>query len=72
MANIERLRERRFPLGRIPRAEPTDPKKILRIVHLREKKNMHWHKISEEMGISRQGLFDLYRRWRGWAYAQEE
>jgi hypothetical protein len=58
--------------GRKPRLEPNDPEKVLRIIYLRETLNMRWRKIGEEMGMTHQGPYLLYKRWREWAYSLEE
>ena len=54
------------PLGRKMAVKPTNPRKVFRIVYLRDHYNMTWQKISEDMGMSRQGPYLLYARWHKW------
>jgi hypothetical protein len=67
-----RIRKKHTPHShsRRPATGPRDPKKVLRIVRLKDEKNMHWRQIGEELGLSHQAPFLLYKRWREWAYNQ--
>jgi hypothetical protein len=78
MADIEllykgRIRKKHTPNShsRRPAYGPRNPEKVLRIVHLKDEKNMHWRQIGEELGLSHQAPFLLYKRWREWAYSQK-
>jgi len=56
------------PPGRPLRDGPTDPKRVIKIVRMRELHNMNYREIAEKLGISRQAPFLLYKKWRTWAY----
>jgi hypothetical protein len=51
---------------------PSEPKKVLTIIHLRETEKLKWKQIGIKMGESKQGPFQLYRRWRKWAKEQQQ
>lgn len=51
---------------------PRNPERVLKIVYLKDEKNMRWRQIGEELGMSHQAPFLLYKRWREWAYSQKE
>jgi len=67
MANIDTWGFTRDPRGRKTRMEPSDPDRVLQIVHLRDKTNMSWRQIGELLGMSHQGPYLLYKRWHIWA-----
>jgi len=66
MVNIEEYRK--TPRGRPNREEPTYPWKILKIVQMRDKKEMRFRAIGIELGMTTQGTSQLYHKWRRWAY----
>jgi hypothetical protein len=43
---------------------PRNEKLIQRIIHLREIKNLTWREIGPLVGLSHQGPYLLYKRWR--------
>jgi hypothetical protein len=49
--------------------EPRDvtKEKVKKIVKLRDEERMPWRKIGDKMGMSHQGPFLLYQKWRTWA-----
>jgi predicted DNA-binding protein (UPF0251 family) len=51
---------------------PLDPDKVLEIVRLREIDKLNWRQIGTKLGVSRQGPFLLYKRWRDWAQEQQQ
>jgi hypothetical protein len=67
MVNIDAWGHRKNPQGRQVQDEPRDPGMILQIVHLRDKSNLCWREIGERFGITRQGAFQLHKRWHKWA-----
>jgi len=48
--------------------EPRDHDRILRIIELRDQENLDWREIGRIMGLSHQGPYLLYDKWRDWAY----
>jgi hypothetical protein len=52
--------------------EPREPNKVMTIVRLRDKENMRWRQIGDKMGMTHQGPYLLYKRWRDWAYSQKK
>jgi hypothetical protein len=79
MADIDltykgRVRKKTTPSthSRRPANGPRRPELVLRIVYLKDVKNMHWRQMGEELGMSHQAPFLLYKRWREWAYSQKE
>jgi hypothetical protein len=67
MSNAEVYEEYRSPKRRGPSAAPRDPDKVLKIIDLRDNKELSWGKISEDIGDSRQGPYLLYKKWYDWA-----
>jgi len=53
------------------RTDPKNPKQLLRIIRLRDVENKRWRQIGKEMGMTHQGPYTLYKRWREWAYEKE-
>jgi hypothetical protein len=49
---------------------PRQPEKVLKIVHLREIKELSWRKIAALVGGTHQGPYLLYKRWHEWAKEQ--
>lgn len=81
MANIDlyykgRIRKKRKPsdslVGRPIQSEPTEPRKVLKISYLRNRKNLRWRKIGPLVGLSHHGAFLLYRKWKIWALTQRK
>jgi hypothetical protein len=80
MASVEMVPDRKAPGGFRPRKgpqgrkiafEPSNPTLILKIIDLRDRENMRWRRIGDELGLSHQAPYLLYKKWRDWAYAQD-
>jgi hypothetical protein len=56
--------------GRQVRTEPVEPEKVLKIIQMREEQKMCWREIAEHMGMTHQGSYLLYKRWREWAHTE--
>jgi hypothetical protein len=46
---------------------PRNRAKLREIIFLREIRNMNWRAIGNEMGLSHQAPYLIYKRWRDWA-----
>jgi hypothetical protein len=69
MVSLDTWPYRRY--GRKHGTEPREPSKIMKIIRLRDIENMRWRQIGEQMGMSHQGPYLLYKRWRDWAYSSQ-
>ena len=67
MANIEVVEYEKPLRGRPLLTEPMNPKRVLKVVRMREIENKRWRQIAEELGLSRQAPFLLHKKWRKWA-----
>ena len=67
MVNLEAIKSKKNPRGRPLLTEPMNPDRVLAIVYKRDIENKRWEQIVEEIGLSRQALFLLYKKWREWA-----
>jgi hypothetical protein len=70
--------EERAPRGRKILTAPSKPKKVLKIIKLREEKGLTWEAIrqllmeDEGKKMTRQGPYLLYKHWRQWAEEEEK
>jgi hypothetical protein len=64
---LEQSHTRRKRRSQYPHGVPRDPKKILKIIRMRDVENRTWKYISDKLEMSRQGPFELYKRWLDWA-----
>jgi hypothetical protein len=57
--------------GRPREDEPEEPELIDNIIFLRDQQCLTWREIGYHLGMSHQGPYLLYRRWRDWYYQSE-
>jgi hypothetical protein len=58
----------RVKFGRPREDDPADPDLVKFIVYARDEAGYTWREIGEECGMSRQGPYLLYKRWRQWVH----
>jgi hypothetical protein len=77
MTNVEAVSVEygKNPRGRPMSPGPTNPRKILQIVRLRDNENMRFKIIGQTLGeigykpMTTQGTSQLYQKWKYWAYS---
>ena len=51
---------------------PKNPEKVMMIANLRDYNNLRWRQMGDQLGISYQSMFQLYKRWQEWIQKQRE